>query len=200
MKTKFDKLIPILLAITLAAVLITESALASEILPTDPDFGFSHDIKHYPVGSKVVLLFQADSMIIGKARFGVSTDNIDANIEALSKFLKWAELAQQRGDELTKEIGTARGFNYGLFDFWNKYEFQTNKTSAGVSYLLCIQPGNKLFGIFKPKSVDDNTQAGGPIDFKMYFSQTQVRQIIQRMRDFQAGNLKDKEEISADYK
>ena len=55
------------------------------------------------------------------------------------------------------------------------------------------------FGMFNPKSVDDNTQAGGPITFKMYFGQEQVRQIIQRMQDFKAGKLKSNEESAAAY-
>ncbi len=198
MKTKFVRLVQIVVAAILVS-LFTVTTYGQEIAPAGPDFGFSHNVKHYPVGSKVVLVFQSDSMIVGKAKFGVSADNVDTNIEMLNKFLKWAELAQQHGDDLTKEIGTVRGFDYGLFDFWNKYEFLTNKTVAGTSYVLCIQPGNKLFGMFNPKSVDDNSQAGGPITFKMYFGQDQVKQIIQRMQDFKAGKLRSNAETAADY-
>lgn len=71
----------------------------------------------------------------------------------------------------------------------------------GVNYVLCVQPGNKMLGFkFTPKSVDDNTQAGGPIDFKMYFNVDQVKQLIQRMQDFKNGTMVSKKEIEDGYK
>lgn len=198
MKAKFARLIQVLSA--LAALTLSSAPTASaDILPSDPDFGFTHDIKQFPTGAKVALIFQTDTMM-GKTRFGVSADNVDTNIELLTRYMKWAELAQQRGDDLNKEIGTARGFDYGLFDYWNKYEFQTNKTLAGNSYVICIQPGKKLFGMFKPGSVDDNTQAAGPLDFRACFNKTAVQQIVQRMQDFKEGKLRSKADSASDYK
>jgi hypothetical protein len=198
MKNKFARLIEVLFVLA-ALALSTAPAASADILPNDPDFGFKHDIKQFPTGSKVALIFQGDTMM-GKTRFGVSTDNVDTNIEMLTKYMKWAELAQQRGDDLNKEIGVVRGFDYGLFDYWNRYEFQTNKTLAGNSYVICIQPGKKLFGMFRPGSVDDNTQAAGPLDFRTCFNKTAVQQIIQRMQDFKEGKMKSNADAASDYK
>jgi hypothetical protein len=198
MKTKFARSLQVFLATALAGILMV-SAHAQEVAAATPDLGFTHDIKHYPTGSKTVLVFDSATMIIGKARFGVSEENVDANIELLSKFLKWTEIAQQRGDTLNKEIGMVKGFDLGLLDFWNKYEFQTSQSAGGLHYVLCVQPGNKLFGMFNPKSVDNDARAGGPVDFKMYFGQDQVKQIIQRMQDFKDGKLKSNAETATEY-
>ena len=183
--------------VAFATAFMTSSHAQDAAAPTEPDIGFSHAIHHYPIGSKNVLVFQSNSLVVGKARFGVASDFVDDNIEVLNKFLKWAELAQQRGDILTKEIGLVKGLDFGVYYYWNRYEFQTNQTAAGVSYILCVQPGTKLLGIsFTPQGVDETTQAGGPIDFKMYFNQEQVKQIIQRLQVFKQGKLQSVDEAA----
>lgn len=172
--------------------------------PTQPrpdaeDFGFTRYIQHYPMGSKTVLVFQSDS-VFGKSRFGVAADFVDENIEMLNKFLKWSAMAQERGDVLDKEIGLVKGFDFGMYYYWNRYSFVTNKSAFGTDYVLSIQPGNKMLGFkFTPKSVDDTGQAGGPIDFKMYFNEDQVRLMIARMQEFKDGKLKTKQETENNY-
>lgn len=187
-----------LVFVTLLIALLHTNANAVE--PDSTDIGFTRYVQHYPIGSKTVLVIQSES-VIGNSRFGVSADHVEENIEMMNKFIKWAELAQQKGDVLDKEIGIVKGFDFGMYYYWNRYVFETSKSFMGVNYVLCIQPGNKMLGFkFTPKSVDDNTQAGGPIDFKMYFNVDQVKQLIQRMQDFKNGSMVTKKEVEDGYK
>lgn len=186
--------------LSLASIVFTVGVEAGEQpQPDNADSGFSRYIQHYPVGSKTVLIFETHSPF-GAERFGVAADFVDDNIEVFNKFLKWAEMAKERGDILNKEIATVKAFDHGLYYFLNKYEFETGRDAK--DYYLKVTSGTKLFGLkFKPQDPTEDSSAGQPESTRvMSFNDTQVRQIIQRMQELKSGQTKTRAEIENDYK
>jgi len=186
--------------LSVALFLFTNTAEAVEPpLPDNADIGFTRYIQHYPIGSHDVLVFQMRTQM-GPARFGVSPDFAEENIELLRKFIKWADMAKEHGDILNKEIGMVKGFDFGLYNYWNRYEFVTNEKDH--QFMLAVTSGTKTFGFgFEPKSVDEkDPHTTNMIDYKLHFDQDQVRQLIQRIDDFKNGKTKSRQEVEKDYK
>lgn len=168
-------------------------------LPDIADEGFSHYIQHYVMGSKTVLIFETHSGF-GKERFGVAPDFVEDNVEILNKFLKWAAMARERGDVLNKEIGMAKAFDFGMYFYWNKYDFVTGNDSK--DYYLKVVSGTKLLGLnFNPQNPDEPSSISNRDRIRvMSFNEDQVRQIIQRMQDLKSGQMKTRAETANDYK
>lgn len=116
--------------------------------------GFDYYTKKQFAGSKEYLVIKFQQF--GKVyRFGVAKEFVDDNVASINKFLKWADIARAKHDALSKEIGTVVGFDEGIANMYNRFEFTTN----GSGYLLGIVPGHSIFGGFTPTSVDDPSTA-----------------------------------------
>lgn len=168
-------------------------------LPDSADVEFSKKIQHNSIGSPIILVIESKDTLT-TTRFGVSPEHVDENIEMLNKFLKWAAMARERGDVLEKDIGMVKGFEFGLLDYYNFYQFTTSSRWGETKYYVSIQPGNKVLGYkWTPKRVNDDT-AGSDDDFKMLLSEDGAKQAIKRMQEFKDGKLKTRTEIESDYK
>ncbi len=161
------------------------------------DDGFTHHIQNNAAGSRTVLIIETHSFF-GKESFGVAPELVDDNLEVLNKFLKWAALAQERGDSFNKDMGIVKAFDFGLYNFWNHYEFVTSPTTR--NYHLKVTSGTKMLFKFIAHNPDEDPTVGADRTRAMEFSEDQVRQIIQRLQDLKDGKLKTKADIENVYK
>ena len=78
--------------------------------------------------------------------FGVAKDLVDDNIDKIKKYIKWTDLAKERGDTIDKEIAIVKGIDPGpgLNFIMNQYKI----SSAYGTHLLTITPGQIIFGKF----------------------------------------------------
>ena len=146
-------------AIFLVFFCISSSASAEEHQRIGKGFTFYK--KDFDVGSKGVLIIDktvpARMLNPGVARFkfGVDQQNVDANIDALSKFVELATQANQKGETLTQSISTVRAFGFGVYDYWNQYDVVTQTDGgANLSIVLRITPVTKVIFKTVPTAVD----------------------------------------------
>lgn len=164
-----------------------------------PAYGYTYFVQHYSMGSKSVLMFEVNAPY-GKERFGIAPKFIADNVSMLNKFLKWAAMATKRHDNLTKEIGTVVGFDYGAYDYYNKYTFETLPFAGSWVYRLQVTAGTKVLFQFKPQVPDDTAPEGSRPSIRfMSFTADQVREILQHLQEFKDGKIKTRAEIEKDY-
>ncbi len=159
------------------------------------DDGFTHHIQHNTIGSHNVLIIETHSSF-GKESFGVAPEFVDDNVEVLNKWLKLTALAQERGDSFNKDMGMVKAFDFGLYNFWNHYEFVTSPTR---NYHLKVTSGTKMLFKFIAHNPDEDATSGADRTRVMEFNQDQVKEIIQRLQDLKDGKLKTKADIGNVY-
>lgn len=141
------------------ALLFNGSSLAEEHQKIGN--GFSFYKKDFDLGSKGVLIVEKtvpSRMLnpgVGRYKFGVDLQNVEANLDALSKFVDLATQANQNHETLTKSISTVKAFGFGLYDYWNQYDVVTQADeSATLSNVLRITPVTKVVFKTVPTAVD----------------------------------------------
>lgn len=106
----------------------------------------------------------------------VASELVDENIAVISKYLKWAEMAKQRGDLLDKDIEVVKGFDVGPFFLWNSYKFHSGNPQ---SHYLIVTPQTKMLGFFK-----DQKDA---IPFVL--DEENAAALIKRLAEFRDGKI-----------
>ncbi len=175
----------ITLLCTVAALISPVMSSADELGAKQDETGFTYYLKDAAFGSKSTLIFQKRGYQGRMERFGVEKEYIDDNVAALNKFLKWATKAKEQGDTVNKEIALVLGFEFGIVNFWNKYDFKTE----GHYYALSITPGNKVLFQFMPAAVDDPKNSQN--SYVMYFNESQASNIIKLLMAFKEDKIKN---------
>lgn len=93
----------------------------------------------YDYGSSEILQYEAKDYSGNTMRLQIGKEFIAANIEMMEKFLKWAEMATERGDIIQKDIGVVDRLESTPSTKQNKYKFFTAAESA---YYLIIEGGS----------------------------------------------------------
>jgi hypothetical protein len=132
--------------------------------------------------------------------FGVGKENVDENIAAIEKYIKWTDLAKQKGDSVDKTVAVAKGTDPGpgLSYTLIKYEIY----SGNGTHFLTITPGNSIFGSFKPlepakssaahdqlfkmlSSAEPKKEEGGSISL----SEVEAKVVLQKLVAFKDGKI-----------
>lgn len=161
-------------------------------LKVDPT-GFSYYLREQLSGSKNYVVFQQSDTFGNVYKFGVAKEFVDENVDAINKFLKWAEIARSKNDTLNKEITTVVAFDETIANMYNKYGFTTD---ANI-YALRVLPGHSLFGSFTSCGVDDPANANKG-DHELDFNEMQARAIVRILLDYKQGKIQNVQE--SDYK
>lgn len=141
-------------------------------------------IVHRPGGSESVLKFEMDAYGNNTAEFGVATEFIAENIEAINKYLKWAAMAKEKGDMLDKDIGTVKGYDLGSIYSYNDYKFHSGNKDA--HYLVITSNLKGLFRELIPQS--------SPI----FLDEENANRLVVRLLEFKEGKITTPNE--GDYK
>lgn len=181
-----------LLAIFLICFFQAAVAYEEPNLKVDPS-GFSYYLKEQLSGSKSYLVFKQKDRLGNVTKFGVAKENADDNIDAINKYLKWAEIARSKNDTLNKEITTVVAFDEVIVNMYNKYGFVTD----GEIYVLRVLPGHKILGSFSPVGVDDPANANKG-DHELDFNEAQAKAIVKILLDYKQGKVKNVQD--SDYK
>ncbi len=144
----------------------------SQYMPR-PTFATTRSIQG---GSATILEFEMQNYGNKVSKFGVATEFVDENIEAINKYLKWAAMAKERGDLLDKDIATIKGYDVGPFYEWNAYQFHSGNQS---SHYLIITQKTKFLSFFQ---ADKDAES-------LVLDEENANRLIKMLLEFKEGKI-----------